>query len=255
MPKASGTETTTVPCEYLAWDSDFFGARIARVSGAGGLNASSFIQIDQWCEHQRIDCLYLFTNATDVETMILAECRGFRLMDVRVTFQHRAPGGGDRKGPKSPGVIRPARESDIATLSDIAASSHRNTRFYADQHFSRARCDAFYREWIEKSCRGWADHVLAVELNGTACGYMTCHLDGDGSGRVGLIALAEGARGRGLAHLLVSHALDWFAERHVERVTWATQANSADAQRLCGRCGFELVAVGMWHHRWYGGEQ
>lgn len=245
----SGDDRDAVsPCEYLPWDSQFFGLRIGRVVQPGSLSEAALQRIERWCDAEQIDCVYLFNDGDDIETGIRAEEHGFRLVDVRVTYESRVPG--ERPKPPSNGVIRPFRNSDLPTLVDIAGRSHHGTRFYADPHFSRQQCDDLYRVWLRKSCEGWANQVLVAELHGKPCGYLTVHLDRPDLGRVGLVAVAGEARNRGIGTLLVSASLDWMAGQSATRAIWSTQGRNIPGQRLCGRTGFELVSTGLWHHRW-----
>lgn len=235
-------------CEYLPWDSDFFGARIGRARLAAPLTSTQLDAIDRWCDENRIDCLYLFTPIDDAAGIILAEDRGFRLVDVRIHYERQmnlpfVP-------VQSRGTVRDLRDSDAPGLLDLASRSHRATRFYADPHFSHEQSDRFYRFWLQKSITGWADRVLVSELDGRPCGYLTLHIDTPEVGWFALMAVEEEARGNGLATLLVARGLEWFREQGVSRTTWPTQARSITSQRLCLRLGFELISIGAWHHRW-----
>src|ERR1700751_124213 len=130
-------------CEYLDWDSEFFGRRIARVT-APRLTEKLIADIDAWCSAHRIECLYFLADSTDRLTTRLAQENGFLLMDVRVTLSvgtTKACGTGDGM---AVGAIRRATEADIGALKAIARESHRDTRFYYDGNFSVQRCDEFY---------------------------------------------------------------------------------------------------------------
>src|SRR5258708_11307126 len=98
-------------CEFLDWDSEFFGRRIARVN-VSCLTEELVGEIDAWCRLNRIDCLYFLANATDRQTARLAQKNMFRFVDVRGTLELRlSMVGGDRHLRFS---VRDARESDIA---------------------------------------------------------------------------------------------------------------------------------------------
>src|ERR1700722_19618897 len=106
-------------CEYLDWDSEFFGRRIARLT-APRLTEKSIADIDAWCGAHRIECLYFLADSTDRRTTKLAQENGFRLTDVRITLDVRSTkvcGSGDTTA-TSP--IRRATEADIDALKTIA---------------------------------------------------------------------------------------------------------------------------------------
>ena len=180
---------------------------------------------------------------------------GFRLVDVRVTLAWapadlasgvNAPVGSD-------GGVRPVTPDDVATLCAIARVNHRVTRFYNDPGFPTVRCDALYETWIRKSCDGDADAVFVYESGGAAIGYLTCHLDDDRRGRIGLAGLAPEARARGFGGSLLQAAQRWFVEHDVAVVTVVSQGRNREGQRLYQRYGFITDDTALWFHRWFSG--
>jgi dTDP-4-amino-4,6-dideoxy-D-galactose acyltransferase len=236
-------------CEFLDWDSKFFGRRIARVVGPC-LTEKSIADIDLWCGEHRIDCLYFLAASSDQRTARIAQGNGFRFVDARVTLDvciAKACGTGDG----APGTtIRKATEADIESLKALARSSHRDTRFYYDGNFPLRRCDELYETWIEKSCRGWAKNVLIATNGAESEGYISCHVPSVGSGQIGLVGVTEKAQGKGVGRELLVNAIRWFREEGVEVASVATQGRNVRAQRLYQRCGFVTRSVELWFHRW-----
>jgi dTDP-4-amino-4,6-dideoxy-D-galactose acyltransferase len=233
------------PCEFLDWDSQFWGFRIARVRG-DWLSSDRLESVDAWCAEQAIRCLYLLADANDVETARLAEGAGFRLVDTRMTYALVLTD--DDVGSTD---VRLADASDIPELRRIAGGSYGSTRFYYDACFPRHLCDELYATWIEKSCRGYAAAVFVAEGVGGVQGYISCHLEpGATLGRIGLVGVDPVARGRGVAQGLVGHACGWFKKSGASRVMVVTQARNVEAQRVYQRAGFVVEEVGVWLHRW-----
>jgi dTDP-4-amino-4,6-dideoxy-D-galactose acyltransferase len=240
------------PCEYLEWDSTFFGFRIARVRAAR-LDEPLIDAVMAWCADRRIRCLYLLADAQDPTTSRLAEAAGFRFVDVRATFEWRAGDArADRQGESGGNHIRAARAEDIPALRAIARGNYRATRFRFDTGFPEDRVDALYETWAEKSCLGYADAVLVADSDDGPCGYVSCHVEGAHAGRIGLVGVRDGARGRGIGLALVGHALAWFESRDMARVRVVTQGRNITAQRLYERCGFLIDTADVWYHRWFG---
>jgi dTDP-4-amino-4,6-dideoxy-D-galactose acyltransferase len=243
-------------CELLEWDSQFFGIRVARVVG-DWLDQRRIADIDVWCRAAQVDCLYFLSGCDRYETTRLAEEYGFHLVDVRVSLVLERCGSGcdGYENVQRPSItIRPAKDSDIPILREIAQGSYQNSRFYYDEHFSRDRCAELYAVWIEKSCHGRADIVLVAEVADLAgpVGYVTCKMDqGDHTGEIDLVAVAEPAAGRGVGSSLLNAAKRWFQENDVVRVTVATQGRNIAAQRLYQRSGFLTHGVRLWYHRWF----
>ena len=235
-------------CEFLDWDSEFFGRRIARAS-VSCLTEELVGEINGWCHLQKIDCLYFLASSVDRQTVRLARDNLFLLVDARMTLSLRVDtvsGHG-----LASFRVRDASESDVPALQAIARTSHRDSRFYYDENFSDDICDRLYETWIEKSCRGSADRVLVAEEDDKVVGYLTCCLTTSGSGQIGLFGVAEKSRSRGIGRDLVSAAISWFARQGAENVTVVTQGRNVRAQRFYQRRGFTTQSVYLWFHRWF----
>jgi dTDP-4-amino-4,6-dideoxy-D-galactose acyltransferase len=240
------TTTATQPARFLEWDSTFFARRIGAVINVP-LSAEKVVDVVGWCRGERIECLYVLTDAEAVPTLHAVEDAGGRLVDVRLTLDLALS-----ETPARPAsTVRPHRASDVQALRTIAAASHGNSRFYADSHFPRARCNELYATWIEKSCRGWADQVFVAEVDGQPSGYLSCHVREGGRGEIGIVGVAGRAQGHGVGRDLVETAIHWLAGRGLQRATVVTQGRNIVAQRLYQTLGFRTAAVQVWHHLWF----
>lgn len=231
-------------CERLEWDSKFFGLSIARAIPTR-VDAATRDAILDWCRAERIDCLY-FLSDEDADIRLLEDA-AFARVDERVTLALQPIPSGVIPPPGT----RPARVSDIATLQEIAGRAHHDSRFYNDGRFDRERCDELYRIWIEKSCLGWADHVVVVEHGGDAIGYLTVHLREPESAMIGLVGVKQACRRQGVGQRLMAGALAWIATQSVTRVWSATQGRNAASRGFFQKAGFRQTDRAFWYHRWF----
>jgi len=238
-------------CEYLEWDSEFFGRRIARTK-ISRLTDELAGRIEEWCERERVECLYFRADASDQVTARVAQSRGFRFVDTRLTFERSRACG---EIAEAHGLaFRDAEERDIPLLREIARHAHRDSRFYYDGTFTERQCDGLYETWIEKSCRGWAKKVFVAGTGAAVEGYLTCHT-AERTGQIGLVGVEAKARGKGLGRGLVMHAVRWFEQEGAERIRVVTQGRNVAAQRLYQECGFASSSMEIWFHRWFSPEQ
>jgi len=237
----------------LDWDTEFFGFRVGRVLDTE-LTCDGAREVAAWARREAVACVYFLAGDGDSQSAHAAERVGFRLMDVRVelglSLRDEHP-----RAERTGGNTELAKPEDVSALCDIAAASHRDTRFWADPRFPRERCAALYARWIDRSCAGEADAVLIARLEGRAAAYVTCHLEGDdvedlSVGRIGLVAVTERARGRSVGGGLVASAVEWFESNGADRVRVVTQGRNAVAARLYERAGFRTQRVGLWFHLW-----
>jgi dTDP-4-amino-4,6-dideoxy-D-galactose acyltransferase len=242
----SGLQPTVTEIRHLAWDSTFFGLRIARVEGHR-LAQEDIAALDAWCQHERVDCCYFLADASAPGTLALAEAAGFQRMDERVGLEVAL--GAER--PRRDGYpVRGVEAEDVPALEAIAGEAHRGTRFFNDGRFARERCVELYRTWIRNSCLGSADFVWVCEDAAGPTGYATCHLSPDGLGEIGLVGVAERARGQGYGQALIAEALGWLRNQRRTRAHVVTQGANTVARRLYERAGFSVLSSQVWYHRW-----
>ena len=153
--------TAAPPCQLVEWDSEHFDLPIGKVTAAaltpGGADA-----IDRWCLDQGIRCLYFLADASDAESARVAFEHGYRFVDVRITCARFYQGVEDLPSYGPEGLtVREADEGDLDFALDLAARSHRTSRFYFDGMFPTERCDVLYRSWVE---RGFRDPERMVGL-------------------------------------------------------------------------------------------
>jgi GNAT superfamily N-acetyltransferase len=236
-------------CEYLSWDSEFFGLRIGRLFPKR-LSVSALQNVKDWCRSNSIDCLYCLVDADDFETIRCIEQMLLRLVDVRITLSRSLA---KHDFPKVNSTVRPAVASDLPILCSIARCSHQDSRFYSDSNFPRRKCDTLYETWVTKSFQGYADIVLVAEHENQAAGYITCKAIDGHVGQIGLLAVEGRAQGRGLGSALIGAALDWFKRNACEQATVVTQGRNVPAQRCYQRTGFVTESVQFWYHWWFSG--
>lgn len=233
--------------QILEWDSLHFGFPVARLDG-GRLDGGSARVVLEWCKANRVRCLYFLADPGDPETHRAAFASGFRMVDVRIDFA--APPGSERPVEG----IRTAERGDLEALEELAASAFRSSRFYFDGRFVEERCDELFRTWVRRGLlEGFADTVLAAcEPGGRPIGFCTCSASPGSEGRMGLIAVSPGARGRGIGSALIGSAMGWFGRKGATEVRVATQIRNTAAMNLYAGQGFRVREVGVWYHRWFG---
>lgn len=240
------------PCALLPWDTDFWGFPIARLN-AEALTPPLLADATEWCARHRVRCLYFLAAGSCPRTLALAATNEFRFVDVRVELSlHLTESLLPEETPDSSG-IRPATQSDLLSLQELAAEAHRDTRFFKDERFNPARAAALYREWI---ARDFTQHVVLTCDTDTqlpnACGYVSCTIDAtSGEGSIGLIAVASNLTGKGFGRKLVRGALRWFATQQVRTVRVVTQATNVAAMRLYEGNGFRTREARVWFHKWF----
>ena len=237
--------------ELLAWDSAFFGVTIGRLARPVDSD-EEMAMLRAWIAKNRVDCTYCLVGAADAESPGRLESMGARLVDIRITYTRNL-----LRTPLARQVasgVRRTTAADLASLEVLAASAHVDSRFFFDPRFDRERVRELYREWIRKSIAGsFATGAVTVDHRDRAAGYVTFsgpERCGAGMGEIGLVAVAEHARGEGHGTKLLHAALLELEEAGATMVRVVTQGRNLAAQRLYQRAGFTTDAVAMWLHLW-----
>ena len=237
-------------CEFLEWDSHFWGRRIARLT-LPRLTPEAATAVLAWCRTKQIACLYFLADADDSETTQLATEHGFQLVDVRLTLEHDGPAEFASSARSVEEGSRPFATADLPALRGLAGRAHRDSRFFFDPHFSPARSQQLFETWIENSCNDHREQVFVVEVEGQPAGYVACQIVNAQTGQIGLLGVDAVAQGRGVGTRLITSALRWFAARGATRVIVVTQGRNVRAQRLYQKGGFVTAALQLWYHRWF----
>jgi dTDP-4-amino-4,6-dideoxy-D-galactose acyltransferase len=233
-------------CTALEWDSAFFGLRIGRFEMQRP-SAEDAARATMWARAQRLDCLYALIDATHVPSIRALEQEGFALADVRLTLE--------RSTNHAPAVPRPcdigeAAAGDRDVLMALARRSHAGTRFTDEPRFG-PRAAELYAEWV-RGALGEEDAITLVpRVAGHACGYLTLHGVSGADVRVGVLAVQEEQRGRGIGQALLAEALVRLAARGARRIAVVTHGRNAAAVRFYERCGFQSRSCQLWYHRWF----
>jgi len=237
-------------CEWLAWDSEFFGIRIGRLR-TNHLSSAIAEATDRWCAANAIDCLYFLAETNDQATIRHAETFGFELVDIRLTLARSILPEQEMAVIPQGSTIRLALPSDLEPLRVIARSSYHDSRFYFDGRFPVEKCDSLYETWLEQSCAARSGVVLVAEWQGNPAGFVTCDSVDAVTGKIGLLGVGSSAQGVGLGRALVGSATDWFRQQGFHRAQVVTQGRNVRAQAVYQRCGFVTQSVQLWYHRWF----
>ncbi len=244
----------SAPCKLLDWDSAFWGFRVATVTAGDRLNEDRASAVTEWCLEHQVRCLYFSADGTCPTTLALAARDAYRFVDVRIDLGRDLGPSSGLRGNDVPCElhVRGARAEDVAEARRLAGECHIDARFFKDTRFPEARAAEMYRRWIDADyARGELVVASLASAPEEPVGYVSYSLPATDRGRIGLIGVATGHRGRGVAAALldcVTETLRGIGCRHVDV---ATQATNLGALRLYSRRGFVPTSSRVWFHRWW----
>jgi dTDP-4-amino-4,6-dideoxy-D-galactose acyltransferase len=238
--------------QLLTWDSDFFGFKVARILPKN-LGALGLKEILVALRAENIALAYWAADPDDPDCARAAtECRGF-LTDRKVTFALETAELRQRPPLLASTALVEEFAGGIPTpeLEALAVQAGAYSRFRVDPRIPEDRFLELYRLWICKSVTGeLAEKVFVVrDEAGIIVGMVTAG-EKDGRGDIGLLAVDNSARGRGLGVGLVAAAQQWALDSGYATTQVVTQGDNVAACRLYERCGYHIDRVEHIYHFW-----
>lgn len=232
----------------LDWDSDFFGFRVARIMLTDA-NKDQLAETLDMLRQEKFRLAYWFLPDSQ-QASLIAKANGGILADEKVTYlKELSTIEGKSASPIYSAVPFTGAESDDA-LADLALQSGEYSRFRLDPLFPRDKFEKLYRCWITRSVnKDIAWEVLVVKERDVLLGLVTLGTKGD-RGDIGLLAVSEQARGKGIGRTLVLDADRAFAYRGLAVAQVVTQRCNLGACKLYESCGYRIEKIEKIFHFW-----
>lgn len=227
----------------LEWDSEFFGFPVARVDLKNAVSDAAVLRNQISATGCRL--CYIFSH--DAAGDAIAVAAGARLVDRRTLLLREVPVVGDSPPPAFDDT---ATSADLPRLRQLALQSAQFSRFRLDPAMPPDGWKRLYERWADNSVFGvMADTVLVTRVAGNIAGMLTVKCQ-NGEGTIGLFAVDEAARGRGVGSSLLARGLTWFAARGCRRASVVTQGENLAALRAYERADYHIGDVTGVYHLW-----
>ncbi len=247
---------TSIQLVPLEWECRNFGLSVARIDYPGGSERALVATLDE-ARRRRFDLVVLATSPAHELPQTLLNEFGGELVDRKATFgrslEYRNSNSAAGSIAHDNSITEYAEAAASAELIRLAICAGAHSRFKIDSRFPQSKFRDMYRIWIERSVRHEIADCVLVDLGGTVPavirGFITLSQRA-GVGKIGLIAVAEEHRGRGVGRRLLDAAHDWMRGHGASESLVVTQLHNAPACALYGSCGYELAQVECYYHFW-----
>lgn len=225
------------------WESDFFAMEIGRLQFDENviLHSVSSDERAVFAPFELVQCKIHAAQSTQIHRL---QQLGFQFVEGELDFCL----------PLSEVNIEPtdwqlASERDLDELEDLFGEAFQLSRF-RQPWFSAQQNRTFYRTWIRKAVLAQFDDACLVQrgTDGKIQGAISVRSVDTANARVGLLAVAQHARGQGVAKKLVQSAVDWSAQRQHQQLWIATQSGNQAAINLYQQSG-KIAQVAYWFYR------
>jgi dTDP-4-amino-4,6-dideoxy-D-galactose acyltransferase len=229
----------------LDWDSNFFNLRVCRINGTIKDN-NELALVLQELKNLDIDLGYYSSPVPLTVPQNTGQPYDISLVDKKTTYLK--PINENAVFSKS---ITPYTDSYAGDeLLELAIQSGIYSRFNVDKKISTVKYEELYREWITNSVtKKLAIEVLVYWNNNKITGFVTLR-DDNSTADIGIIAVDQRYRGKGIGTSLVQSAEKWFANNNYTYIQAITQGDNLPACRFYESCGYQINKVEYFYHLW-----
>ncbi len=223
--------------ERLGWDSSFFGFEVEKITLAEDFSPSF---LTAQLQDSPAEAMYIFTpwKLSRMQCDALAVA-GAVEYDVKTVY------GKDILGSSPLPAINFA-ESPSEEMYDLAVAAGWCSRFKLDPGF-RPEFERLYRRWLDKAFEDSSSAVITVKEDNQLAGLVTVARQ-ESHGSIGLLAVRESLRGRGIGCRLMVSCDAYYRSHGVTSATVVTQEKNIPACRLYEKNGYHLIdRTRVWH--------
>lgn len=233
----------------LEWDSSFFEINIALLD-KNFLDSDIVKELNSFVLKEKINLVQYLCDSDDFNSVILAHANDFYFTDVRLTYEKEVKVLIDTDIP-APYSYNIADIKHISDLKEISNFLYKDSRYYFDSNFSKAKIDEFYEGWLEKAVLGlFDDECHCIFFNNSPVGFCTIRYNSQEDAAIGLFGISEEHQNKGLAKKLLSHVNNILFNKGINKVSVVTQGRNIGAQRAYQKAGFYSKATQLWYHKW-----
>lgn len=233
--------------QILEWETCHLGFSVVRIENLPADN----LTITEMLVDLRREGVRLAYARTPCESRweTAAAKAGGKLVNRRVTYA--ADLHYDRGIDFQPRIdIAPFIDPVTPALESLALASGAYSRFRVDPQMPQSLFDLLYRTWIRKSVTGeLAERVFVARVQGIECGMITVAEEGE-RGTIGLMAVAEEERCRGIGRALVCCARRHHLAMNRQIIQVVTQQSNKPACMFYENIGFGVERIEAEYHFW-----
>jgi ribosomal protein S18 acetylase RimI-like enzyme len=235
--------------ERLAWDSEFLGFSVGRISSIIGRD--DLLQALSVARQENMRLVYWSPPSETLTSSTRDEFQTSLIVE-QVTYRKLIRSGEVLPITVQGFSVEPFFEPrDSPELLHLAMQAGHLSRYRLDSKFKSDVFPRLYRIWIERSCaREIADAVFVIrEAGETIAGMITLSIR-EHCCSIGLLAVGAAFRRRGLGAALMRIAEVFAGEQLCREISVVTQVQNHDAIRLYEASGFVASERLAWFHFW-----
>ena len=228
--------------KMVDWDSNFFEMNVAQI--VVNLSKENQEEIIQELLSEDVNLAYYYS--AEPISIFQQQSYSVDLVDIKVTFVKDL----NKFSPSKIEDVRPFRKEDLSEdMVDLAIASGIYSRFRKDKKIPIAKFEELYRMWLLNSInKQIAEEVFISVKNDSVSGFITVGAK-QKVGNIGLIAVKEEFKGKGIGKSLMASAEKFVVEKF-DKIEVVTQQENVPACKLYEACGYKLESKEYVYHLW-----
>jgi len=234
---------------HLEWDTTFFGFGVARIVQAE-MDDDQLSETLKFLRDNNYRMVYWQIAADQYESAKIAQIHGGFWVDEKVTYIKNLIDMADFRKASAYTPFPYLEKTPESAMIKLAIQSGEHSRFRNDSKFPSELFDKLFTCWIMRSVvKEIAWEVLVVKEGNDLLGLITLGVKGERAD-IGLLAVADYARGKGIGSVLVADADKRFAESGYALAQVVTQRSNLGACKLYESCGYQIENIENVFHFW-----
>lgn len=226
--------------QKLDWDSDFFGYNVGKLvqSEDDAFSLDEFLK-----ESQNFKLVYVFSKKA-------LEYNQLNLLDEKVVFHFDLKHWESKSKNDQLSSFRYTAEG-YQQLKQLSLESGLYSRFKRDENFSDQDFEKLYLQWIENlAIKKEAFEIIVYVESNEILGFASLNSISENTANIGLVAVSDKARGKGIGSQLMEEAKNIAALNGFKSVEVVTQLQNQAAVGLYKKCDFEIKSITNIYHYW-----
>lgn len=218
----------------LAWDSEFFELEIFQAES---------IELEHVSMPKHADLIYVFGNA---KSCISGFSKSYE--EEKVVFSKTLQA--EFLSSDEAIVSIKNKELDLNPILELAYQSGQFSRFNLDPKFRRETFFKLYNAWVYNSVySNFATDILVYQENEKVFGFVSYTIK-DGYGEIGLIAVSQNYRSKGIGRKLLSYVENQLLKNNIYILRIPTQSANENACFFYEKVGYKIYTKTNISHFW-----
>jgi len=232
-------------CNFLEWDTEYFGIKSGRVNIFGKLGVNVKKEILDFCIEHDFITFYNYNNLREINEWIGNNTEAF-LADLNIQFEKKI----------TKNIEKPELDISIKnylpyekTIMVIAEESFKYSRFFNDRKLPQNRAKNIYIKWTENSFEKENKYFTVAKIDNKIAGFIIFNFNSD-IAVIELIAVDKNYQGKKIGKQMLLKLEEFLEDKKVKILKVGTQVNNIEAVGFYSATGFKYVACNSVYHMW-----